>query len=438
MPTDLGMAAEHLLQAMALLPVATPFDLAFLEKHFAFLGIQDSVPTLTLLTERGWLQEEQVEGQSPVYKMHTWAANLVVKDLAVNVSFAEAYIQRVADLIAYDQREPTKDIFEKISNKPLAERLGDLFLAADTESEALSRLFANLGHWEEELGDYKKAAAYKERALEIAKINFHKNDKKVAAHLVWTYQYLEKDKHAAAALLQADLDNDVQTLGQAYADVPVKQYTLSSQYSWSGTLGRTSTLAETPLETTGALLGIHHPAITIKQYNLSMLYWGLWENERAAALLETAVESTVLAFGNDHPEVAAFQYELAGAYKRLGHYDQAITTLETALGNDLINFGEDDLYLTTRLENLAKLYQKIGKNERAILLLETVLAMEVKRVGEGHSAIAHAQHNLALVYHNIGRHAEAKTLWQVAYQNYLKNLGARHRFTIYLKEQAAR
>ena len=51
---DLGNDAKQILRGMALLPVATPFDRAFLKTHLALFDVHDIVPTLTLLTEWGW------------------------------------------------------------------------------------------------------------------------------------------------------------------------------------------------------------------------------------------------------------------------------------------------------------------------------------------------------------------------------------------------
>ena len=91
--------SKHLLKAMALLPVATPFDLDFLKGHFAFFSIPNAVVLMDALIERGWLQKEQAEGQKPYFKMHPLIGDVVVEHLEVNTLFAHNYINHISPLI---------------------------------------------------------------------------------------------------------------------------------------------------------------------------------------------------------------------------------------------------------------------------------------------------------------------------------------------------
>ena len=99
----LDEGSKHLLKAMALLPVATPFDLAFLKEHFAFFNIPNAVVHLDTLIERGWLQKEQAEEQKPYFKMKPLIAKVVVQHLEINIVFANEYINHISELIDYNE-----------------------------------------------------------------------------------------------------------------------------------------------------------------------------------------------------------------------------------------------------------------------------------------------------------------------------------------------
>jgi len=388
----LEVQSKEVLKSMALLPVATPFDLDFLKKHFEFFGLKDVVPTLSLLVEQGWLQKEQGEGQKAYFKMHPLIADVVIKQLEVSVTFADKYIQSITTLIHYDNYNPKHNVFEVNKSKFLAERLCDLFFEENTEE--MSELLHNLNWLDQNFGFYNKAVRQGERALAIAQS--------------LTYENLTL------------ISKNQSTLAFAYQDL--------GQYE------KAAALLEIALETDLKNLGRDHSKVANRQSNLANVYADLGQYERAAVLLEAALGSNIKNFGKEHPIVAGFQSNLANVYRHLKHYENAVTLLERALASDLKNFGEDHPNVAIVQSNLGNVYLNLGQYPKAIALLERALASDLKNFGEDHSNVAICQYGLALVYKNVERIEEANTLWQLAYKNCLKNLGTTHPFTIKVKE----
>jgi tetratricopeptide (TPR) repeat protein len=391
---SLDDTSKTLLKTMALLPLAMTIERDHLKGYCAFFNLKNIVPTLTILTERGWLDREQAIGQKPHYKIHPLIVDVVVKHLAVNVTFAEPFINKVAERIHYDNTSPDFNLFEIIEFRPFAERLKDLFFNENTEG--VSYLLDRLGYLDENFGLYQKAAKVKERALQIAESVFDEN-------------------HEMIAVLQNNLANVYRKLGE---------YT------------RAFDLLELALASDIKNLGQDHPNIAVKQANLANVYRNLGEYAKACDLLEVALASELKYYEPDSSSVATIQANLGAVYSDLGDYNRARDLLELALSSDLKNFGQDHPVIAVRQSNLANVYSNLGDNVLASDLLEAALASDIKNFGREHPNIAVRQNNLAWVYKRMGQDAEAKVLWQAAYDNYLKNLGATHPHTVLFKEKA--
>ena len=475
---DISEPSKAILKAMALLPIATAYDDNLLEELFTFFNIKEEIfELLDHIVERGWLDVVREDGQVK-YKMHPLIADVVIKKLEVNVDFAEDYINRIANLINYENTNTEHNLFEIKQYQPLAERLSDLFFEENKAS--VSDLLDRLGNLDENFGFYQKAAFYGERTLEIAESIFEPNNDTIAvrqSNLAAVYKNLG-NYEAAATLLETALESVKKKFGIEHPTIPAYQSNLATVYTELGNYEAAATLLETALESVKKKFGTKHPTVAVCQSNLANVYSDLGKYKAAAALLEIALQSDLNNFGADHPTVAVRQSNLANVYSDLGKYEAAAALLEIALQSDLKNFGADHPTVAVRQSNLALVYKALGKYEAAAVLLEIALQSDLKNFGADHPNVAVCQSNLAMVYKELGKYeaaaallkialksdlknfsadhptvavrqnnlaivyyetgqkAEAKTLWQAAYQNYLKNLGETHPNTILFKQYA--
>ena len=466
--------SKHLLKAMALLPVATPFDLDFLKGHFAFFNIPDAVAHLDALTERGWLQKEQAEGQKPYFKMHPLIADVVVEHLKVDVQYAEMYILYITDLIRYDTVNPKYSFFKTNDDKPFAERLSKLFFEENTFR--MSDLLGRLGYLEEHFGFYQKSIILKYRTLEISKNIFERNHPNIATaqnNLATMYSVLGRYDEAAI-LLESSLESDLKNFGPNHSRVTTGQNNLATVYKKLGKYEQAATLLvvasennlkdsdhsnaaisqsnlamvlidlgkydeaanllESVLESDLKSYSEGHPNIAVSQSNLATVYLDLGKFDEAVILLEAALESDLKNFGKEHPTVAESQSNLANVYKDLRRLDKATSLLESALESNIKNFGKEHPAVAVSQSNLANVYTDLGRYDKAINLLELALESDLKNFGNDYPSVAFKQNNLAHAYKNSGQSGVAKTLWLAAYQNCLRNLGASHPHTVQLKQ----
>jgi tetratricopeptide (TPR) repeat protein len=295
--TNIGELQQLILRAFALLPTAAAFTDDFVAKHLKTFGLEEDVyELLDHLVERGWLESLRKDGQ-PAYKMHPLIADVAVKHLTVDGTFAETYIMGVADLIYYDNANPEHLLSEKKDNLPFAERLTDLFF--DENTEGVSELLQSLNWLNQNLGFYEKAAKQGEQALKIA-------------------QSLPNTHHALIAKNQSTLAMAYQNLGQ---------------------YDRAAALLETALASNLKNFGAEHPTVAVYQSNLANVYQNLGQYDRAADLLETALASDLKNFGTEHPKIAIRQNNLAWVYYKTEHRAKAKVLWQAAYANYLKNLG---------------------------------------------------------------------------------------------------
>ena len=389
---DLGNDAKQILRGMALLPVGMSQDRDEIKDFLELFEIDQALPVLTTLTEHGWIDKISKTGNKPSYKMHPLIADVVIKHLNVNVSFADRLIQGIAEWINYQDSNPEHDLFSKYKFKHLAERLKDLFFNENTEGVA--HLLDRLGYLEASFGFYQKSLEYRRRSMAIAESIFDKN-------------------HPVIAEYQNNLGLIYLDLGAYKTAIEVLEVALKNM-----------------------LNNIDEDAVIVNncKTNLAHAYQSLGRYEEAAKLLESALASDLKKLGENDPYVALRQNGLATVYRSLGRKQEARKLLESAIMSDLKNLGLYHPETAKKMGNLAVLLQDIGEYSDAIILSEKALKVDLANYGSNHPEIASKQSNLASIYFKVGRIKEAKDLWRLAYQNALEYLGEEHPRTRQLKE----
>jgi tetratricopeptide (TPR) repeat protein len=388
----LDTSYKHLLKAMALLPVATPFDLVFLKDHFAFFDINDSALILSDLTANGWLQKEQSEGHKPYYKLHPLIADVVVKHLEVEALFADNYIIKIDNLIHYDNTDPNDNLFNKKQYEFFAERLARLFF--NVQNISISKLINSLRVYYFTFGFYQKSLYYGIQALKIAE-NLPLKDTSIISY----YQY-------ALAIVYRNLGNHAEA---AY-------------------------LLEKSLEIALEKLGKEDTQISASQSALADIYRVVGRNEEAAILLKKAIKSDIKNYGRNHQVLAVHYSNLALVFQNLGKYSKAADLLEKSLKNVLTVLGENHFHVIIYQSNLASVYLNLENFEKAAMLLEEAILNSKKYFGEEHPSLVTRQYNLAFAYQKLMREVEAQDLYQKAYQLSIKVWGEYHTNTQKVKK----
>jgi len=415
---------RDLLKAMTLLPPATAYDCEILTTICQQLGLEFQQTRAETLAQYGWLRREPLDEGGVGYFLHPLMLDVAFRELGVTAEWADAVIDRMGNIINYDNTNPQHDLREKRKLQPYGEHLGKLFWEAETA--AVSWL---LGFWAEleiQYGFYANAAHLEERALEIAEKNGLEEIIAVRqSNLAIVYRYLGEYARARD-LLEAALASAVKNFGPEHPSVATSQSNLALVYSNLGEYAQASNLLEAALASDLKNFAPEHPNIAVSQSNLGDVYRELGEYARACNLLEAALASAVKNFGPEHPTVALHQSNLANVYRNLGEYARARELLEAALASDLKNFGPEHPNIAVRQSNLANVYRRLGEHARARSLLETALQSAMKNFGAEHPNVAVSRNNLAHVYFSERNYPAAVEQFEEALRIVEKALGREH------------
>jgi tetratricopeptide (TPR) repeat protein len=298
---DLDDDAKQILRGMALLPVATPFDRAFLKEHLALFEVKEIVPNLSLLVEWGWLEKEG----NKWFKMHPLIADVVVKHLEVDVEFSELYIQNILKILDYDYANPKHNLLICNENKRFADRLIALFIEKNTRR--ISELLNKLGNLERFNGHYSNSIIFLERALKIAKSLFIENHVLIAE----------------------------------------SQYNLAEVLTCLERYDESIILVKQALEINELILGTEHPNTSDCLCCLASIFLRQKKCVEAEALLVRALKNDEKNFCTDHPRCGIIHTLLGDVYRKLGNIEQAIKHLEKAMTINRKHFSKDHLSFAT-------------------------------------------------------------------------------------------
>jgi tetratricopeptide (TPR) repeat protein len=335
--------SKNILKSIALFPLALLMERSQLKEHLTFFDVENPMPTLTMLVERGWVDKAKGLEDNTYYKMHPLVADVVVEHLDVDAHYADNYIKHIANLMLYNTIDSNNKLLEKKLCNPFAERLVSLFYSQNTERVA--ELLYQLNWYNQQLGYYDKALCYSERSLQIAE-----SLSDIDAHIVARGQntlavvYRELERYAEAAVL---LEKAL-ILGE-------KQF------------------------------GKEHPSVATRQSNLAVVYQDLGRYAEATKLLEQALNTDEKIWGKEHPKVAIDLSILGLLYKNLGRYQESAEQAEKALIISEKNFGNEHPTVAVRQFNLAIVYQELGRELDAQVLFQKAYQIRLNFFGENHS-----------------------------------------------------
>lgn len=393
----LNEGPKQLLKAMALLPVASPFDLDFLKAHFTFFNISNAIVHLDTLTEWGWLQKEQGERQKPYFKMHPLIADVTVENLDINPEYAKKYIGYISKSILYDGKDNSHEILQINKSRAFAERLIELFFYED--SELISGLLYDLSWLYNNFGEYSNARNLCDRAVQILENNHQVNEflySKYQSLLAIIYRNLG-DYGNSAKLLESSLEKNKKTFDEDHIHIIVNLSLLAGVYSELGRHEEAIVLAEKAYFSEQKKCDDNHPSLAIRRSKLGLIYKAAGRTNEAMHLMEKSLDSAIINFGENHPTVSIRQAFLGEIYRLLGDNDKAFEILNKAMEKDLRNFGSSYFNVTFCQWNLGLLYLEIGCKNEAISFLSSALNSYAKTLGDNHPKVLSIENALSVL-----------------------------------------
>ena len=242
----------------------------------------------------------------------------------------------------------------------------------------------NLGANYANLGEYEKAIAFYQQALDMSR--------KIGDHLAES----------------SNINN------------------LAALYSVLGRYGEAEPLYKEALAIKKQQLGDNHPDVAQTLNNLATLYRIQGRYSEAEPLLQQSLVIMKQQLGPNNPDVAQSLNNLAELYLSQGRYSEAEPLLKQSLAIRKQQLGDNHPDTAQSLNNLAGLYQSQGRYSEAEPLYKEALFIFKQQLGNNHPDVAQTLNNLATLYWNQGKYPEADELFsqglQVEEYNFSQNL----------------
>ncbi|WP_406838132.1 tetratricopeptide repeat protein [Streptomyces sp. AHU1] len=245
-------------------------------------------------------------------------------------------------------------------------------------------------------------------------------------------QRLHQQGHAVRAipLLEANLAQREQVLGDTHPDTLISRNNLAYAYESAGDLDRAIPLHEANLAQREQVLGDTHPSTLISRNNLATAYRLAGDLDRAIPLYEATLAQREQVLGDTHPSTLISRNNLAAAYRLAGDLDRAIPLYEATLAQCEQVLGDTHPSTLTSRNNLAYAYQSAGDLDRAIPLYEATLAQCEQVLGDTHPDTLTSRNNLAGAYESAGDLDRAIPLHEATLAQREQVLGDTHPSTL--------
>ena len=284
----------------------------------------------------------------------------------------------------------------------------------------------NLGANYANLGEYEKAIAFYQQALDMSrKIGDHLAESSNINNLAALYSVLGRYGEAEPLLKQA-LTIRKQKLGDNHPDTAASLNNLAELYRVQGRYSEAEPLYKEALAISKQQLGDNHPDVAQSLNNLAELYLSQGRYSEAEPLLKQSLAIRKQQLGDNHPDVAQSLNNLAELYLSQGRYSEAEPRYKEALDIFKQQLGDNHPSTATSLNNLAFLYQYQGRYSEAEPLYKEALFIFKQQLGNNHPSTAASLNNLAFLYRIQGRYSEAEPLLKQSLAIRKQQLGDNH------------
>jgi CHAT domain-containing protein len=284
----------------------------------------------------------------------------------------------------------------------------------------------NLGANYANLGEYEKAIAFYQQALDMSrKIGDHLAESSNINNLAALYSVLGRYGEAEPLLKQA-LTIRKQKLGDNHPDTAASLNNLAELYRVQGRYSEAEPLYKEALAISKQQLGDNHPLTVAILNNLAALYDSQGRYSEAGPLYKEALAISKQQLGDNHPDVAQSLNNLAELYLSQGRYSEAEPILKQSLAIRKQQLGDNHPDVAQSLNNLAELYLSQGRYSEAEPLYKEALFIFKQQLGDNHPSTATSLNNLAFLYQYQGRYSEAEPLYKEALFIFKQQLGNNH------------
>ncbi|XP_078617284.1 uncharacterized protein LOC144885277 [Branchiostoma floridae x Branchiostoma japonicum] len=280
------------------------------------------------------------------------------------------------------------------------------------------------------VGDYQRATAYNEEALQLYRAVF--GERSVHPHIasllnnqgqVW---YQQGDYKKAMRYYEDALQMCMAHYGPSAAHHHIAGTLNNLGHLWShlGDHSKAISYLEQAQQMYRSIYGktTAHPDIANSLNNIGLAWTYHGDDRNAIKYYEQALQmySSIYGQGTIHPLVAMSVCNLGSAWHNLADYRKAIGYYEMALQMRKSIYGTAHPDISVALNNLGTAWNDLGDHQKAISYHEQALEMYKRAYGQttAHAHIAKSIHNLGEVWNNLGDYRKGIAYYEQALQMY--------------------
>jgi CHAT domain-containing protein/tetratricopeptide (TPR) repeat protein len=310
----------------------------------------------------------------------------------------------------------------------VAEKAAQLDLPAEMKVQLVAGSSNVLGELRRATGDYTRAAALLQHALDITEQLKGPDDRTLAPPLnnLATLYYETGDYDKSEALFRRAVAISEKTKGPDDPATATAINNLALVYDAKNDYAQEERLLQRALTIRERKLGAEHEDTAISLANLGTLYDTMGDPVRAEPYMRRALAALEKTKGPDHPDTATALNNLGSLYRHRGDYPQAEQFYQRALAIDEKAYGPDHAALAPIIDNIAQLYFEKGDTARAETFYRRALTIRERKLGADHPDVAQSLSNLAFIYQERGDYAQAEQLNERARTIFEQKFGPNH------------
>ncbi len=377
------------------------------------------------LIDLGLIETEQ----DAILRMHRLVAAFV-RDVAKDQVEA---VQKTVEAVVFEETErinregyPVPLLAWQLHLRSVAD------IAQARADERGARLCNEMGEHLRQIGDYRGARLYLEKALEIWNKISSVDHLDTVENLNNLGRLLRDEGHLAEA--QRHLINALairkRILGEAHPRTAESYNELGRWFYSKGNLAEAKKHFEQALAISRQVFGEEHRCTADYLNNLGMCLENLGDLVKARQHLEQALAIRRKVLGENHPRTALSLNNMGYFLRPQGELSKAQFYYEQALAIRRKVFGEDHPDTAESLNNVGEILYAQGKVEAARNYLELALAVYEKVLGYEHTDIAYTLNNLGTLLQVQGDIVKARTYLVRALTIRQKGLGDNHPLTL--------
>ena len=286
------------------------------------------------------------------------------------------------------------------------------------------------------IGEYEKAFAYFQKALEIRKEKYgliHSETAEVLHNIGRVfhsqYKYEESLKYYFDALdIRVKVSESMIEIAQSYRSIGLL-------YTDMGYYDMALDYNEKALSIRKIELGEENEYTAQSECNIGYVYYNLGDFKKALEYYFKALTIQKKVHNDYHPSIAYSYNNIGGVYKRLGDYDHALEYYSKALDIREKILGLEHPDIATSYNNIGLVYYSIGDYDKALEYYSKALVIRKKVLGLEHPDIATSYNNIGLVYYSLGDYDKALEYYSKALDIREKVLGSEHPNTKNIQEK---